>query len=121
MPKSDGVRVDDEELVIPDKVGNADVLLKGVDVSVSEDTDKVDDDVSDSAEVVDVDDVAPSVGSGSKPERDTLGNTSPSVGNTSSSAGKTEVRPAGKPTAVGATGGSKVKVSMLVTAPVASM
>jgi hypothetical protein len=112
LPKSDGWRVDDEELPTPDNVGNADVLLKGVDVSVSEDADKVDDNVSDSVEVVD--DGEPSTGSGSSPGRDTLGNTS-------LSAGKPAVRPAGKPTAVGATGESKVKVSMLVTAPVASM
>jgi hypothetical protein len=121
LPKSDGGRVDDdEELVTPGKVGNADVLLKGVDVSVSEDADKVvDEDVSDSAEVVE--DGVSSTGSGSKPERDTLGKGRDTLGNTSPSEGGPAVRPAGKPTAVGVATESKVKVSTLVTAPVASM
>jgi hypothetical protein len=120
LPKSDGGRVDDEELVTPDKVENAEVLLKGVDVSVSEDADKVvDEDVSDSAEVVE--DGVSSAGSGSKPERGTLGKGRDTVGNTSLSAGRPAVRPAGKPTAVGGATESKVKVSTLVTAPVASM
>lgn len=111
--------LDDEELVTPDKVGNADVLLKGVDVSVSEDADKVDEDVSDSADVVG--DAVSSAGPGSKPERGRLGNEGrDTVGNTSPRAGRPAVRPAGKPAAVGAAV-SEVKVSTLVTAPVASM
>jgi hypothetical protein len=121
LPKSDGGRVDDEELVAPGKMGNADVLLKGVDVSVSEDADKVADeeDVADSTEVVE--DGVSSTGSGSKPGTDTVGKGRDTVGNTSPSAGRPAVRPAGKPTAVGGATGSKVKVSTLVTAPVASM
>lgn len=104
----------------PDKVGNAEVLLKGVDVSVSEDADKVvDEDVSGSAEVVE--DGTASTGSGSKPGSDTAGKGRDTVGNRSLSAGRAAVSPAGKPTAVGGATESKVKVSTLVTAPVASM
>jgi len=107
--KSDGVCVE-EELEAPVKVGKADELLKGADVNVSEDDDK-EADVSDSAEVVD--DGAPSVRSGIKPERDTLGNASPI-------ADRMAVTAAGKSSLVGAAE-SEVKVSTLVTAPVASM
>lgn len=57
-------------------MGKTDELLKGADVSVSEDADKeVDDSVC--AEVV-VDGV-PSLKTGTKPERDTLGNASPTA------------------------------------------
>jgi hypothetical protein len=101
----------DEELETPVNVEKADELLEGVDVSVSEDADKEDDKVSDSAEVVD--DGAPSVRSGSRPERDTLGNASPM-------AVRAAVTTAGKAGVGGATE-SEVRVSTLVTAPVASM
>jgi hypothetical protein len=57
------------------KVGKADELLKGEDVSVSEDADNKVDDSSVCAEVVV--DGAPSLGTGIRPESDTLGNTSP--------------------------------------------
>jgi hypothetical protein len=110
LPKSEGVCVD-EELETPVNVEKADELLEGVDVSVSEDADKEDDKVSDSAEVVD--DGAPSVRSGSRPERDTLGNASPM-------AVRAAVTTAGKAGVGGATE-SEVRVSTLVTAPVASM
>jgi len=100
----------DEELETPVNAGKADELLKGADVNVSEDADK-EEDVDDSAEAVD--DGAPSVRSGIRPERDTLGNASPI-------AVKRAVTAAGKTGLVGATG-SEVRVSTLVTAPVASM
>jgi hypothetical protein len=101
-------------LKTPDSVGKAvDELSEGADVSASEEVaDKEDDDVSGSAE--DVDDGVPSVRSGIKPERDTLGNAS-----------TTELRPAGtaggnKGAVVGATG-SVLSVATLVTAPAPSM
>jgi len=109
LPKSEGVYVE-EELEAPVNVGKADELLKGVDVRVSEDADK-EGEVSDSVEAVD--DGAPSVRSGISPERDTVGNASPI-------AVKRAVTAAGKPGLVGAMG-SEVRVSTLVTAPVASM
>lgn len=114
--KRDGGRVD-EELKTPESVGKANELLKGADVSVSEDTDEEDDDAvsSDWAEVVV--DGAPSLASGSKPERDTLGNAAPS-------AVRPAVTGAARSSEVGGTGsglGSERRVSTLVTAPVASM
>jgi hypothetical protein len=93
------------------RVGNADELLERVDVSVPEDADSEEDDVSDTAE--DVVDGAPSVRTGSRPERDTLGNTS-------LRADRPAVTTAGRSSVVGA-GGSELRVSTLVTAPVASM
>lgn len=67
--KSDGKC--DEELKMPvDSTGNADVLLKGVDVSVLADADK-------ECEVDAVVDDAPSIKLGIGRERDTLGSTSP--------------------------------------------
>jgi hypothetical protein len=111
----------EEELKTPDSVGKMDAFSKGVDVSVSEDADKEDDDdVSDSAE--DVDDGAPSVRSGIKPERDTLGNASTTELRAAGIAGgnKGAVVGAGAGAVVGATG-SVLSVSTLVTAPVASM
>lgn len=101
----------------PESVGKADELLKGADVRVSEDADEEDDAAvsSDWADVVV--DGRPSLGSGSKPERDTLGNASPS-------AVRPAVTSAGRSSEVGGTGsglGSERRVSTLVTAPVASM
>jgi hypothetical protein len=115
--KRDGGRID-EELKTPESVGKADELLKGADVSVSVDADEEDDDAvsSDWAEAVVVDG-GPSLGSGSKPERDTLGNASPS-------AVRPAVTSAGRSSDVGGTGsglGSERRVSTLVTEPVASM
>ncbi len=92
----------------PDRVGKADELLKGVDVSVSEDADS---EVDDSAEVVV--DGAPSIISETKSERDTLGNASPSAVRAAEAA-------AGRSNVVVGTG-SEARVSTLVTAPVASM
>lgn len=107
-----------EELKIPvDSVGKTDELLKGVDVSVSEDADKeADEDGSGSGSVeavVDVVDGAPSMMSGIRPERDTLGNASPRVV-------RPAVTPAGVSTGGGATG-SERRVETLVVAPVPSM
>jgi hypothetical protein len=97
-------------------VGKADELLERVEVSVSEDADSEDedDDVSDTAE--DVVDGAPSVRGGSRPERDTLGNTS-------LRAVRPAVTAAGTRSSVVVVGaaGSELRVSTLVIAPVASM
>lgn len=108
----------DEELNTPESVGKADELLKGADVSVSEDADEEDDGAvsSDWAEVVV--DGAPSLRSGTRSERDTLGNASPS-------AVRPAVTSAGRSSVVGGTGtgsgsGSERRVWTLVTAPVAS-
>ena len=106
----------DEELNIPvDSVGKSDELLKGADVSVSEDADRKDEDGSGSAEVVAerVVDGAPSLISGIKPERDTLGNATPRVV-------RPTVTPAGVSRDGGATG-SERRVEVLVTAPEPSM
>lgn len=96
----------DEELKTPESVGKADVLLKGVDVGGSKDADKEDDGVS-------VDD-APSVRSGIKPERDTLGNTSPTALTTAETA-------AGISSVAEGAVESGFSVSTLVTWPAASM
>jgi len=94
------------------RVGKADELLERVDVSVPEDADSEDvSDVSDTAE--DVVDGAPSVRTGSRPDRDTLGNTS-------LRADRPAVTTAGRYSVVGAAG-SELRVSTLVTEPVASM
>jgi hypothetical protein len=62
-------KCDDEELKTPEvRVVKAAVLLEGEDVSVSVDADSEEDVVVDGA---------PSLGPGSKPERDTLGSTLP--------------------------------------------
>lgn len=94
----------DEELGGTDKVGKAEEVVKGVKVSVSEDASNEEDEVSDGV---------PSVRSGSKSVRDTLGNAS-------LISLKTEVTGAGK-TDLGDLAGSGVRVSTLVTAPVASI
>lgn len=110
--------VHDEELKA-DNVGKADELVKGADVSVSEDADRVRaEDGSDSAEAVV--DGAPSVKSGIKPERDTLGNAStreerPAV----TAAGSTSAGGGGATTKAGS--GSERTVDVLVTAPEPSM
>lgn len=93
-----------------------------MDVDVSEeDVDAV---ASDSAEVVD--DGAPSVGSGSNPEKDTLGNTAPMPVRTAETAagsadkiGATGSGRSGGPTGLPAVG-VEVRVPTLVTAPLAS-
>ena len=95
-----------------ESVGNADELLKGVDVSVSEeDADREVDEVSDSVEAVD--DGTPSLRSGMRTGRDTLGNASPM-------AVRAALAAAGISSVVRAAG-SVPRVSTLVTAPVASM
>lgn len=90
-------------------MGNADELLKGADVSVPEDADTEDED--DDA-VVDVVDGVPSLRSGIRSGRDTLGNASP-----------TAVRPAVTPGGISSGDGvteSERMVETLVTAPAAS-
>ena len=104
----------DEELNTPERVGKADEPLKGVDVSVSEDADSEVDEVSDSVEVVEaVDDGTPSLRSGTRTGRDTLGNASPT-------AVRAALAAAGISRVVRAAG-SVPRIWTLVTAPVASM
>lgn len=91
-----------EELKMPvDSTGNADVLLKGVDVSVLADADK-------ECEVDAVVDDAPWIELGIRPERDTLGSTSPEA-----------VRPA--ETTGDGVAGSRGRVETLVTTPAESI